>query len=110
MEHMPAVAVVVIGGPDSLIEAVYRAIGKQTVARVVATDVAGAATSVASARPFAVVISEEIYGFDAEEFDALARDVQAAVVTVPTDGVPPRALQERLEPRILDTYRRRFGQ
>ena len=107
---MPAVAVVVIGGPDSLIEAVYRSLGKHAVARVVATDVAAAATTVASARPFAVVISEEIYGFDAEEFDALARDVQAAVVTAPTDGVPQRALQEKLEPRLLDAYRRRFGE
>ncbi len=106
---MPAISVVVVGGPDNLVEAVRRSIGKHAAARVVGTDVAGAATAVASARPFAVVISEEIYGFDSGEFDALARDVQAAVITVATDGVPPRLLQERLDPRILDAYRRRFG-
>lgn len=109
MEHMPVIAVVVIGGPDALVEAVRRSIGKHAAARVVGTDVTGAATQVASARPFAVVISEEIYGFDSGEFDALARDVQAAVITVRTDGVGPRALQERLDSRLYEAYRRRFG-
>ncbi|HKU41790.1 MAG TPA: hypothetical protein VJR89_26720 [Polyangiales bacterium] len=110
MEHTPAISVVVIGGPDALVEAVRRSIGRLAVARVVGTDVAGAATQVASTRPFALVISEEIYGFDSAEFDALARDVQASVITVPTDGVPARQLQERLDPRILDAYRTRFGE
>ena len=110
MEHMPAIAVVVIGGNEALMEAVRRSIGKHAAARVVAADVAGAATQVASARPFALVISEEIYGFDSHEFDALARDVQAVVVSVPTDGASARALQERVEPRLVAAYRRRFGE
>jgi hypothetical protein len=109
MEHMPAIAVVVIGGPDALLEAVRRSIGRVAAARVVGTDLAGAATQVASARPFALVISEEIYGFDSSEFDALARDVQATVITLPTDGLAARQLQERLDPRILEAYRKRFG-
>jgi hypothetical protein len=109
MEHLPAIAVVVIGGPDGLIEAVRRSIGKVAVARIVPTDVAGAATQVASARPFAIVISEEIYGFDSDEFDALARDVQAALITVQTEGVTARSLHEKLDPRILEAYRKRFG-
>lgn len=110
MEHMPAISVVVIGGPESLVEAVRRSIGRVAAARVVGTDLAGAATQVASARPFALVISEEIYGFDSGEFDALARDVQASVITVPTDGLAARQLQERLDPRILAAYRKHFGE
>jgi hypothetical protein len=109
MEHMPAISVVVIGGPDGLVEAVRRSIGKIAVARIVPTDVAGAATQVASARPFAIVISDEVYGFDSEEFAALARDVQAALITVRTDGVTARSLQEKLDPRILEAFRKRFG-
>jgi hypothetical protein len=109
MEHMPAICVVVVGGPDGLIEATRRSIGKIAIARIVPTDVAGAATQVASARPFAIVISEEIYGFDSDEFDALARDVQAAVITIQTDGVTARSLQDKLDPRILEAYRKRFG-
>lgn len=109
LEHMPAICVVVIGGPDGLIEAVRRSMGRVAIARVVPSDVAGAATQVASTRPFAIVISEEIYGFDSDEFDALARDVQAAVITIRTDGVTARSLQDSLDPRILEAYRRRFG-
>jgi hypothetical protein len=109
MEHLPAISVVIIGGPDGLIEAVRRCIGKVAVARIVPTDVAGAATQVASARPFAIVISDEIYGFDSDEFDALARDVQAALITVQTEGVTARSLQEKLDPRLLEAYRKRFG-
>lgn len=109
MEHMPAIAVVVIGGPDALVEAVRRSIGRVAAARVVGTDLAGAATQVASTRPFAVVISEEIYGFDSDEFDALARDVQASVITIPTDGLAARQMQERLDPRLSEAYRKRFG-
>jgi hypothetical protein len=110
MEHVPALAVVVIGGPDALLEAVRRSIGRVAAARVVGTDLASAATQVASARPFALVISEEIYGFDSSEFDALARDVQASVITVATDGLVARQLQERLDPKLLEVYRRRFGE
>lgn len=109
LEHAPALSIVVIGGSDSLLEAVRRSIGRVAVARIVSTDVAGAATQVASARPFAIVISEEIYGFDAEEFDALARDVQAAVIAIPTDGATPRALLEKVDARLMAAYRRRFG-
>jgi hypothetical protein len=109
MEHMPAIAIVVVGGPEGLVEAARRSIGKIAVARIVPTDVAGAATQVASARPFAIVISEEIYGFDSDEFDALARDVQASVIPIRTDGVSQRQLQDKLDPRILDAYRKRFG-
>jgi hypothetical protein len=109
LEHMPAISIVVIGGPDGLVEAVRRSFGRIAVARIVPTDVAGAATQVASARPFAIVISDEVYGFDSDEFDALARDVQAALITIRTDGVTARSLQERLDPRILEAYRKRFG-
>jgi hypothetical protein len=108
MEHSPVIAVVVIGGPDSLIESVRRVTGAVTAARVVTSDVAAAATKVAAARPFALVISEELYSFDADEFEALARDVQASVIALRTDGVPARTLDEWLSPKILDAFRKHF--
>jgi hypothetical protein len=109
MEHTTGISLVVIGGPEALVEAVRRSIGQLAVARVIGTDLAGATTQVANMRPFALVISEEIYGFDSSEFDALARDVQASVITVPTDGLIARQLQERLDPLIFEAYRKRFG-
>lgn len=108
IEHAPIVTVVVIGGPEELLEAVRRVTTLATNAAVVASDIATAATSVARARPFAIVVSDEIYGFDAGEFDALARDVQATLITLPTDGVPMRLLQQRLTPLVLDAFREAF--
>lgn len=102
------IAVVVIGGPDALIEAVRRASSNATSARLVTTDIADAATNVARERPFAIVVSDEIYGFDADEFDALARDVNAVLIALPTDGVPLTTLQERLTPLVLDAFRQHF--
>jgi hypothetical protein len=53
------------------------------VPRVEVTDVRGAATAVAKWRPFAIVLAQELYDFDPEEFRALAKDVGAEVVMVP---------------------------
>ena len=108
MEHAPAVSVVVIGGPDPLVEAVRRVTALVTNAAVVTTEIATAATTVARSRPFAIIVSDEIYCFDATEFDALARDVQATLIALPADGVPMRVLQQRLTPLVLDAFREQF--
>lgn len=108
LEHTPSISLVVVGGPDALIEAVKHVTLTTTNARVVQSDLASAATKVARARPFALVVSDEIYAFDSAEFDALARDVQAELIALPTDGVPAKLLQERLTPLVLDAFRRHF--
>ena len=108
LEHMPVLNVVVIGGPDELVEATRRAASLVTNATLVQADVTSAATSVARARPFAVVMSDELYGFDSREFDALARDVQARLIVLPTDGATSRSLQQRLTPLVMDAFREYF--
>lgn len=108
LEHKPVISVVVIGGPDTLYEATQRAASLATSANVLRAEVSAATTLVARERPFAIVVSDEIYGFDAGEFDALARDVQSALIALPTDGIPVRTLQERLTPLILDAFRDYF--
>jgi hypothetical protein len=108
LEHTPVVGVVVIGGPEPLIEAVRHVNEIATSAHVTTADLASAATLVARERPFAIVVSDEIYGFDAAEFDALARDVGATLIALPTEGVPQRVLQERLTPLVLDAFREHF--
>jgi hypothetical protein len=108
LEHMPVLNVVVIGGPDELVEATRRAASLVTNATLVTAEVATAATNVARARPFAVVMSDELYGFDSREFDALARDVQARLIVLPTDGVSERLLQQRLTPLVMDAFREYF--
>lgn len=105
---MPVLNVVVIGGPDELVEATRRSASLVTNATLLTSDVASAATNVARARPFAVVMSDELYGFDSREFDALARDVQARLIVLPTDGTTARTLQQRLTPLMMEAFREYF--
>jgi hypothetical protein len=108
IEHNQALAVVVIGGPEELVEATRRVVALVSNAAVITAEVATAATRVAHTRPFAIVVSDELYGFDAAEFDALARDVQASLIALPSDGAGVRVLQQRLTPLIMDAYREHF--
>lgn len=108
LEHRPAITIVVIGGPEALVDAVKHVAVTTTNARVAHTDIASAATKVARSRPFAIVVSEEVYAFDASEFDALARDVNAEIISLPTDGTPQKTLQDRLMPLISDAFRTHF--
>jgi hypothetical protein len=108
MEHTPLLAVIVVGGPEELIEAVKRVAELVANAMVVHADVKAAATQIARIRPCAIIISDEIYAFDAAEFDALARDVQAELIAVTTDGASVKALQHELTPLVMDAFRNYF--
>jgi hypothetical protein len=55
-----------------------------------------AATAVAAQRPLVMVLVDDIYAFDPEEFDALARDVCASLVRVEED-IPAAKLEMLLE-------------
>jgi hypothetical protein len=108
-QQFALVSIVVVGGPDMLIEAVRRCAGDVSRScRVVRAQLASAATHVASERPFAIVISNELYAFDAAEFDALARDVKAEVLALPTAGVPIEVLCERLLPLLRSALQEYF--
>lgn len=102
--------VIVVGGPADLIAAVRQSAGVAAAARVETADLANAATVAATHRPFAIVMSEDVYSFDAAEFEALARDVNAALIRVETGESATRAKLERLlMPRLGQAYRRRSG-
>ena len=64
-----------------------------------------APTRVAELWPFAIVMSDDLYAFDAAEFDALARDVRARLITV--SAAPPD--QADLGKKILEAFRRRMA-
>ncbi len=65
-----------------------------------------AATVVAERRPLAIVIVKDIYLFDPDAFDALARDVQASLVRVDED-IPSGTLEFLLAAAIEDAAARR---
>ena len=79
-----APAVLAIGCPPDLVARCARAlegigVGLRT------CDFLNAATAVAERRPLALVLLEDLYAFDPDEFDALARDVTASLIRVEDD-------------------------
>ena len=72
-----------------MIAAVRQAAGVAAAARVETAELANAATIVATHWPFAIVMSEDVYSFDAAEFEALARDVNATLIRVDTANATP---------------------
>ena len=103
----PAAIVVVVGGPRELIEATRQAAGIAAAAKIETAELATAATVVATVRPFAIVMSEDVYAFDAAEFDALARDVNATLVKIDTQGMDLGRLERTLMPKIGRAHRQR---
>lgn len=103
----PGAVVVAVGGPSELVEATRQAAGVAAAARVETADLGSAATVVATHRPFAIVISEDVYAFDASEFDALARDVNAVLVRVDAAGADRSKLERVLMPRLGRAFRQR---
>ena len=103
----PGATVVVVGGPKELIDATRQAAGVAAAARVETAELANAATVVASVRPFAIVMSEDVYAFDSVEFDALARDVNATLLKVSTASLDPAKLERTLMPKLGRAHRRR---
>jgi hypothetical protein len=99
--------VVVVGGPKELIDATRQAAGVAAAAKVETAELTNAATVVASMRPFAIVMSEDMYAFDAAEFDALARDVNATLLKVAIGDMDATKLERTLMPKLGRAHRRR---
>ena len=98
--------ILLVGPTPELIEAARRAAYNVPGAEVSMCEVKDAATRTAELRPFAIVMSEDVYAFDAAEFDALARDVRSRLLTVSAGSTVDR-LERRLRPELLEAYRRR---
>lgn len=98
----------VIGGTHELVQAVEDA---SLSAQVLVADctVAEATNRAASMRPLVMVMPEDVYAFDPESFEALARDVRSRVLTIPTEGIAPDALRGRLEAVMLEAETLRQG-
>jgi hypothetical protein len=99
--------VVVVGGPRVLVDATRQAAGIAAAARVETAELATAATVVATHRPFAIVMSEDVYAFDSAEFDALARDVGATLLKITLDGADAAKLERTLMPKLGRAHRRK---
>lgn len=86
-----APAVLLIGGAEALAQTCTAALASIGVLLVRCT-IAQAATWAAERRPLVIVLPPEVYEFDPDEFDALARDVGASLLRV-EDSVPVPVLE-----------------
>lgn len=109
LETAPATTVLVVGGPNVLIEQTKQAAESVPVASVVSCELRDAPTRVAELWPFAIVMSEDLYAFDAAEFDALARDVNARLITVGVLSATMLRSDTNLGAKILEAFRRRLA-
>lgn len=100
-------AVLVVGDSQSLIKAVDRGARSLQGAEVVACAVRDALTRAAELRPFAIVMNEDVYGFDSAAFDALARDVRAELITVVSDVRGAVRSAEELASTLTRAFERR---
>lgn len=99
--------VLVAGGPEELVQAAREIMRVESGA--VDVEACGAitiATVAASLRPFALVLSQDLYAFDPEEFAALARDVQAELVVVKVTANTGPLLEQALRPSLRAAFRR----
>lgn len=91
----------VIGGNRELIQAVEEAALSAQVL-VSECSVSEATNTVASMRPLVMIMAEEVYSFDPDSFEELARDVRSQVLTVPSGGVSVDFIQGKLEAMMLE--------
>jgi hypothetical protein len=105
-----ATTVLLVGGPQTLVESVKHAARCVPTAELVCCELGDAATRVAQLWPFAIVMSDDLYTFDAPEFEALARDVQARLITVTIDGAVSMPAQQELGEKILEAFRWRMSE
>ena len=109
LETAPATTVLVVGGPHALVACTEQAARSVPPAQVVSCELRDAPTRVAELWPFAIVMSEDLYAFDSAEFDALARDVRARLITVTVDASSAIVDSAALGDKILEAFRRRLA-
>ena len=109
LETSPATTVLVVGGPSQLVECVTRASTVVPMANVVSCELRDAPTKVAELWPFVIIMSDDLYAFDSAEFDALARDVRARLITMTIDLRNPGVQERTLRDKILEAFRRRMA-
>jgi|SRR3954454_19463264 hypothetical protein len=102
-----APVVLVAGGPEPLIKSARAVARAESLSILVqACGAVTVATVAATVRPFALVLNQDLFAFDPDEFTALARDVQAELVVVKTTGATAAFLDQALRPSLRTAFRR----
>ncbi len=105
LPSLAAPAVLVVSCPPDLVSRCAEALESLGLARQ-ACGFLAAATMAAERRPLAIVMTDDVYAFDPDAFDALARDIRASLVRVEEDITAPK-LELILEVAVDEAARRR---
>lgn len=106
LKHMQIPVALLVGGTERLISAVSDAALSAQVL-VAECTVADAATMAAQMRPLVIVMPDEVYNFDRDGFEALARDVRSRLLTLADDDIDPVALEAELSQLMLESESQR---
>jgi hypothetical protein len=96
--------VVLVGGDTVVQEGCRRAAAVAAAARLEVAGVKEVHTLAATWRPFALVVSEEVYDFDPMEFEALAQDVGAALLLVSAHTTSVEKVQQELTSALSEAF------
>jgi hypothetical protein len=98
--------VLVIGGPELLVASTRRVALSDGGIAVEVCDPGGAQQAAARLRPFALVLAQEVYGFDSDAIEAIARELQAELVVLKVMRVTPGFVEQALRPALRHALRR----
>ena len=99
--------VLVVGGPDLLDDTVRRVASAETSGILVELCDAGSVRFVAPrVRPFALVLSQEVYGFDPDRLGELAREHEAELIVLKVARVSTGFLEQALRSALRHALRR----
>ena len=107
--HDPLAAprILVVGGPDVLEVTTRRVAAAETSGIEVEVCDAGSVRFVAPrVRPFALVLSQEVYGFDPDRLGELASELEAELVVLKVARVSAGFLEQALRPALRHALRR----
>jgi hypothetical protein len=107
IEPFTAPVVLVAGGPPELVIALRRVAEAEGSGIVVEEcDVASVRTTAPRIRPFALVLAQDVYGFDPDRLGALAAEVEAELVVIKIMRVSSGFLEQALRPSLRHALRR----
>jgi uncharacterized protein len=97
----------VVGGPAELVAAARKVAAHEGTGIVVDECDVGTVRIVAPRlRPFALVLAQEVYGFDPDRLGALAAELQAELVVIKIMRVSSGFLEQALRPSLRHALRR----
>ncbi|HVY44529.1 MAG TPA: hypothetical protein VHB21_01570, partial [Minicystis sp.] len=88
----------VVGAAPELLER-CRAAGEQAMLSIEECELASVGTRAAHLRPAIILMTEDLYLFDPDEFAALARDTHSSLVILSDESVPTAEIARELAAR-----------